>query len=311
MTLRARWLVVLAVIVLSGPATAHEACDDAKISGPARLTITERYSPFAETDLTSVGTITIVNLSDAACPLAVVFAADDGGKLRRAGEAIDYALETLGGATLLNPLGAGDPQTGAHLDLTLAGQEAASLSLRARVRARQMASPGRYTDSTAVVRLYYVPQTGFPELLREKSFPVSADIPAVCQLSPPQPATLDFTADIGADARPLGAWHNTQMPYAACNTGARVRLSANALQRGGEAPVGFDKFIDFEARAVFRSATATLLTQGAAARSAQSAHTHGDGSEDEVRVQVRLIPRRPLSAGRYQSVLTITLEPSP
>ncbi len=314
MTLRARWLVVVAAVVLSGPAIADEACDDAKISGPARLAITEHYSPFAASDLTSVGTITITNLSDAACPLAVVFAADDGGQLRRAGEAVNYALETLGGATLLNPLGAGDPQTGPHLDLTLAGQETASLNLRARVHARQMASPGQYTDSTAVVRLYHHPQSGFPELLRERSFPVSADIPAVCELSPPQPATLDFTPDIGPDARPLGAWHNTQMPYAACNTGARMRLSATALMHDGhdgEAREGFDNFIDLEARAAFRSATTMLLTQGVTPRSVQSARTHGDGGEDEVRVQVRLIPRRPLSAGRYQSVLSITLEPSP
>jgi hypothetical protein len=304
-------LCAFVAVLIPSTAIAEGACEDVAISGTPRLSIADAYSPFAATDLTALTTVTIQNAGDDACPLDVVFAAADNGQLRNAGETLSYTLETSDGAALLNRPGIADPEAGHHIDLPLPGGQAASLSVRARVPAQQMAPPGGYADDTAVIRLYHMPADGFPTLLTERPFPVSAEVAAVCRLSPPQPPTLDFTSDIGPDARPQGRPRSAQMPEAACNTGARLKLSGAALARDGEVPAGFDDVIDFKARARFRSVAATLVTRGGEEVAAQSARAGTNGTAEPVKLDVQLRPGRPLAAGRYQSVLTIALEPSP
>jgi hypothetical protein len=304
-------LCVLIAVLIPSMAIAEGACEDVAISGTPRLSIADTYSPFAAADLTALTTVTIQNAGDDACPLAAVFAAADNGQLRNAGETLSYTLETPDGAALLNGPGIADPEAGHHIDLTLSGGQAASLSVRARVPAQQMAPPGGYADNTAVIRLYRMPADGFPALLTERPFPVSTEVAAVCRLSPPQPATLDFTSDIGPDARPQGRPRSALMPEAACNTGARLKLSGRALARDGEVPAGFDDVIDFVARARLRSVAATLVTRGTEEVAAQSARAGTNGTAEPVKLDVQLRPGRPLAAGRYQTVLTIALEPSP
>lgn len=291
---------------------AGQACEDVTISGTPRLTILDGYSPFATEDLTEVTTITIANTGDETCPLAAVFTANDGGRLRNAGETLGYGLETLDGAALLNPPSLADPRAGQHFPVTLAGGQAASLSVRARVPPQQMAPPGTYEDGTALLRLYHMPSQGFPSLLSETPFPVAAEVAAVCRLAPPQPATLDFTEDIGTDVRPKGEWRGVQFPETACNTSARLKLEGRALTaEDGTAPAGFDASIDIEAFAKFQSVTATLLTDGADEPvTAQSLQTAQDGTAAPLDLHVRLRPGKPLAPGAYQSVLTITLEPA-
>ncbi|RIA56339.1 hypothetical protein [Dichotomicrobium thermohalophilum] len=305
-------LAMAATALLPAAGAAQDACDGVAISGAPRISVSDPYNPFAPTDLTEVTTVTIANTGDAPCPLAVVFTATDGGRLRNAGKTLAYALETLDGTTLLNPPSLADPEAGQHLDLTLASTQAASLSIRARLPAQQTAPPGSYVDSTATIRLYYMPAQGFPDLLSETPLPVAAEVAAVCRLTPPQQATLDFTEDIGADVRPQGEQRGTRLPEAACNTGARLKLEGKALTReGGTAPPGFDDFIDMEAHATFQSVTAMLLTEGADQPVlAESPQTTPDGTVSPVELQVRLRAGQPLAAGSYQSVLTIAVEPS-
>jgi hypothetical protein len=309
-----RVLVIAVIWAALLPATdaAGHACEDVTISGTPRLTILDAYSPFSPADLTGVTTVTIANTGDETCPLAAVFTAENGGRLRNAGETLGYGLETLDGAALLNPPSLTDPEAGQHFPVTLAGGQAASMSVRARVPPQQISPPGTYEDRTALLRLYHMPSHGFPSLLSETPFPVAAEVAAVCRIAPPQPATLDFTEDIGTDASPKGEWRGVQFPETACNTSARLQLEGRALAReGGTAPTGFDAFIDIEAFASFQSVTATLLTDGADEPiTAQSLPTAQDGTAAPLDLQVRLRRGKPLAAGTYQSVLTITLEPS-
>ncbi len=304
-------LCALIAVVVHSAAIAEGACEHVTISGTPRLSIADAYSPFAAADLTALTTVAIQNAGDDACRLAAVFAAANTGRMRNAGETLSYTLETSDGAALLNGPGVADPEAGRHIDLTLPGGQTASLSVRARAPAQQMVPPGGYADNTAVIRLYHMRGDGFPALLTERPFPVSAEVAGVCRLSAPQPATLDFTSDIGPDARPKGEPRRVLMPEAACNTAARLKLSGRALTRDGDNPAAFDNLIDFDARATFRSITATLVTRGAEEVAAKSEQTGIEETAEPVQLEVQLRAGRPLAAGRYRSALTITLEPSP
>jgi hypothetical protein len=300
-----------ALLIGAGSALAEETCEDITVSGAAQMTIPDAYSPFAPADLTGTTVVTLANTADAPCPLAVAVTAQSGGLLRGRGETLEYALETPEGQPLINPPSLVDPTAGHHVALTLPGGQAASLTIRARIPAGQTAPPGVYTDNAAALRVYHDAPQGFAELLSRTRFPVTGRVAAVCRLAAPQPATLDFSGDIGPDARPHSGWHSVRLPEAACNTGARLKLRGRALARDGEAAAGFDDFIDLEARAQFRSVMATLLTAGADhSEEAASGRSPDDGAMDPVDVMIRLRPGRPLAAGAYQSTLTIALEPA-
>ena len=113
-------------------AAALASCDDLAVSGPTSLSLSDPYTPFAQTDLSQSYTITILNETDAPCDALILFATTDGRTLRSGGEQITYLLETLGGAALLNPPSVMDPASANALPLSLGALEAASFSARAR-----------------------------------------------------------------------------------------------------------------------------------------------------------------------------------
>ena len=148
----------------------------------------------------------------------------------------------------------------------------------------------------------------------ERGFSLSAPVAAVCALAAPQPGTLDFSDDIGPDARPEGIARIVHMPEAACNTAARLRLAAPALTHEDAGSLsGIDTFIDFEAQATFRTIGANLATNGpdTPATALSGGAMPQDGASGDINLHVRLRPARPFAAGAYSSILTIALEPSP
>ena len=305
-------IAAAALMLTSFGAGAQQTCDEVRVSGAPRFHVTDTYNTFAPTDLTELTSMTIVNAGDEPCPLAIALTAPNDGELRSSGETLSYTLETPSGAPLLNPPNLADPQAGHHLSLMLGAGQSGSVNLRARIPAGQSSAPGTYTDNAIRVQLYHTPDGGFASRLSETSFPVSVDVARVCQLAPPQPSELDFTSDIGSDARPKGGWRQIRLPGAACNTGSRMKLRASALSREthGTAP-GLDGVIDLEAIARLRSVTVMLLTNGAQQPvEAISPQIEHDGIQKPVDVQIRLRAGQPLAPGSYESVLTITLEPA-
>lgn len=304
--------VMAAALSLAGGVAADEGCEDVRVIGGPSLNIAEPYDPFAPTDLTEINTVSIANMGEETCALAVAFVAPNGGQLRNASDSLGYSLETLDGAALLNPPSLADPDTGNHIDLALAGGQTAGISVRVRVTAQQMAAPGAYEDRAAGLRLFRTSGHGLPVELGQTPVPVGIEVAAVCRLTPPQPGTLDLSDDIGADARPAGGWYAVQLPEAACNTGARLEMSAGALARPeSEGAAGLDDFIDFEALADFRGTRTVLLTNGAdPPTEAYSTLVAQDGAPSPIRLHLRLRPSGPLAPGDYRSELIIALEPS-
>jgi len=315
---RAAILLAALIAVLPGPPLrAGEPCNDGAgidVLGAPALAFHDSYSPFDPLDLTETISIIVANRSPAACDLSIIFTTDDGsGRLGNGGKTLIYNLETASGAPLLRPASTMDPQAGAHIPLTLAQGQSAAITLRGRVPALQVAAAGTYADASARIRVYRSPENGdFGALLTQSSFPVSAQAAAVCTMSAPEPASVDFSDDIGADARPAGALRTVQLPEAACNTAARLKLSGAPLAHEADAALrGFDSFINFEAQANFGSVSTTLATaQAGQTDEAASAPTPGAASAP-VELTLRLLAGRALAAGEYSGVLTITLEPWP
>jgi len=283
------------------------------ISGSPGITVHDSYSPFLKTDLVESTIVTISNQSETRCDLVVVFTGGDGYGIMHAGaESVRYVLETPNGAPLLNPPSLIDPLSGEHIELTLGPGEVGHLTVRARIGAEQMAAPGNYTDQTPAVRVYHSAPNGSFALLAETSFPISVRVAAVCVMEPPQPATIDFSDDIGADGRPRGIARMIRLPGAACNTTSRLKLSGSPLTHNtGANLAGFDSFINMEAQATFGSVDAWLVTtQAKDKQEATSAPTPGAVSTP-VDVTIRLMAGRTLASGDYSGALSITLEPSP
>ena len=291
---------------------AEQPCGDLTVSGLPHLEINDDYNPFAPTDLTQTTIITIRNGSDTACRLALVLTTQTDGALSSNGNTISYQLETIGGAPLLNPQGLIDPAAGHYIDVAVGPGEAASVSLRARLPAGQVAPPGRYSDSSVMLRLYASPGNGVAQLREETAFPVFANVAPVCQMAMPQQDVLSFSSDIGAQGRPRGEWRSLSVPGATCNTGARLSLRASALsRRNAQTLPGLDNFIDLEARAIFSGVTTALTTQGPDQPNEAEASIHEhSAAAGAIDLTVRLVPGRTLVPGHYQSVLTLRLEPS-
>lgn len=306
------WLALITLAL--APAHALASCEDLAVSGPTSLSLSDPYNPFAQSDLSQTYTITILNEAEAPCDALIVLTTSDGGKLRGGTDRITYLLETLGGAPLLNPPSVMDPASANALPLSLGALEAASFSVRARVPAEQMAQPGQYANPTLALRVYARGDAPPAAPKLEQAFSLAARVAAVCTLGAPQPNTLDFSDDIGPDARPEGTARIVHMPEAACNTAARLRLAAPAMAHEVAGSLsGFDTFIDFEADATFGAIAASLTTNGpdAATTVLSGGMTAQDGTSGDISLRVRLRPARPLAAGTYRSVLTIALEPSP
>ena len=315
-----RWLVLGAILCLGNPAApawANEPCQAGAgvvITGAPALAFHEAYNPFAATGIAETISITVANYSPATCDLSLIVTAENGeGTLHHGGGSLTYAVETSDGTPLLRPNSTTNPQAGAHIPFSLAPGQSAAITLHGRVLAQQTATPGSYADNAARLRVYRRPENGdFGALLAEKGFPVSADVAGVCIMSAPEPASIDFSDDIGSDGRPAGAARTIQLPEAACNTGARVKLSgAPLVHQAGAELTGFDSFIGFEAEANFGSVSALLATTQAGQTNDAASPATPAAASGPVDVTIRLLAGRPLAAGSYSSVVTIMLEPSP
>ncbi len=315
-----RWLVLGAILCLGYPAApgwASEPCQAGAgvvITGAPALAFHEAYNPFDPTGIAETISVTVANHSPATCDLSLIVTAENGeGTLHHGDGSLTYAIETLDGTPLLRPNSTTNPQAGAHIPFTLAPGLSAAITLHGRVPPQQTATPGQYADNAARVRVYRRPDNGdFGALLAEKGFPVSANVAGVCIMSAPEPAQLDFSDDIGSDGRPAGTARTLQLPEAACNTGALVKLrGAPLMHQAGAELAGFDSFIGFEAEASFGAVSALLATTQTGQTNEAASPATPAALAGPVDVTVRLLAGRPLAAGSYSSVMTIMLEPSP
>jgi len=310
-------LAPLLLTLASPAAQANNTCEDGagvRVVGTPALAFHDPYNPFASSDLSATIPLSLANHSPMTCELAIIFVSPDGnGELVDGGETLSYTLETTGGTPLLRHAGTAVPEAGAHMSLTLAPGDTGTISVRARVPARQLKSPGTYLDSTMQMRVYQLGQSGgFNTMLHQSAITVSLDVAAVCKIAPPTPATVDFSGDIGVDGRPRGNAQAAQLHEAACNTSGRMKLSGTPLRHeAGLNLTGFDDFLNFEAEAQFGAVVATLITSSADPPDESTSALTSGLTNAPIDINLRLQPGRPLVAGHYSGILSITLEPLP
>jgi hypothetical protein len=93
-----------------------------------------------------------------------------------------------------------------------------------------------------------------------------------------------------------------------------VRLSGNPMLPGQSGTPGavFDNFIHYRASANLSGANVTLDTSTATdVISAARNVALGAMADGTLRLDVALVPGKPLLSGTYSSVLTISIDPSP
>lgn len=292
-----------------------------RISGSTLLAVHDAYNPFAGSDLTETKSLTVSNLSENECLVALAFVrAPAAGELANGTQTISYALEAPGsGISLFTSIGPianpVDLSSGKVQTFRISPGQSVSISVRIRVAGGQIAGPGQYTDDLAEVRVYAVTETGSGTLLDARALTTTVAVNAICVLPTPDRSVIDFTPDIGARGIPTEVWRSVAFPGARCNAPARLSLTGDAMRHESQpgSPPGLDAFINYWAEASFGAALTTLVTDAdEGEESATSGSQASDGSlTDDLILRVRLIAGQPLVAGNYSAMLTVSVDPTP
>lgn len=320
-------VIMLAVLGMPAMAISHAhatGCDSGqgvRISGSTVLMLHDPYNPFSAFDLTETKTLTVSNLSQSACLIALAFVrTPPAGELHSGTQSLSYALEDLkSGQVLFTSIGTipspAELSSPGVLRFQLSPGQSISFGVRVRLPRGQMAGPGTYTDDSAEIRVYLISSTGTGTLLDARALTTSAQVAAICVLPPPTQSTLDFTSSIGSDARPREDWKTTTFSGAECNAPARLSLLGDAL-RPAQQPTstpGLDTFINFQAEAHIETIAAILITDKDEGEETgvSAVQTSSPFLSADLDLRVKLIAGRPVAAGSYSSVLTVRIEPAP
>lgn len=318
------WLVLVALIMLSAPASAfctQNGGNATVISGGTSATVTPAYNPSAVADQIYTFTVTIDNPrtnANATCDLALSFTRSSLPATMTNGSAtLQYSIESTGGATIVQTAGFvafASPQPANRIDLTIAPGGTANVSVRVRIPAGQTsATAGNYTDSTVTIGIYELIFGTPVRVLDEQVFTVNASIASGCTLPAPDVSTLNFTSAISAGVPNPGFVLRSTFNGVSCSAPSRIRLTGSPMVTtpATSAVAGFDNEINYLAIAQFGAASTALNTT--AATQATSAGTNvvsGAVSGATVTVDVNLLAGQPIIAGTYSSVLRVTIDPS-
>ena len=229
----------------------------------------------------------------------------DGGSATRG-----YTIQSApaGGDALLF---AAWPPVGRTLDFTVqAGWGTRSVTLPVYVAAASgWSQSGPYAD-TVLVKVIDRAAGGW-RIVRYRPFTVAAAVGQACDLPAPSISSLDFSSAIKN-----GLANTTSLTVTfsgvACSAPARIRLHGEPLINPMIPPAAnFDNFIDWRADATFGAARALLDTRQtnevtSAARNVVSGATQAG----VITVEVQLVAGRPVVAGHYSNVLTVSIDPA-
>lgn len=203
------------------------------------------------------------------------------------------------------------PVTTAHIDIGagLIG----STSVQVAISPNQIVADGGYSDASLLAEVFDKLGSDYT-LLRSASLPLSGSVARACQFGSPGAPTLDFTAGIANGLPRAGYTQSLILSNINCTAPSTVRLSGSPmlLAQGGTSGPVFDNFIHYRASAVLSGASVVLDTSVAGdAISASRNIAVGSTTNGSLRLDVALVPGRPLMAGSYSSILTVSIDPNP
>lgn len=290
-----------------------------QITAGTAVAVTPAYDPYATGDRLHAFSVTVNNPSRTqTCSFALSFTrAALPARMSSGAFTLQYSVESLGGATLLQTTGfvfGSSPAAANRLAGFVGTRSSVTLSVRIRIPAGQTnVAAGTYTDNSVTIGVYEISGTSPIASVDTKAFSVSTNISPACQLPAPDFTTLDFTSAITAGAVNAAVIRRATFLGAACTQPSKIRLSGIALQPlvPAGAVAGFDSFIDYRAVGVFGAASATLTTKtGSAATSTGYNIASGPVTGATITIDVNLVAGNPILAGSYSTVLTVSIDPA-
>jgi hypothetical protein len=221
-----------------------------------------------------------------------------------------YDVQAAGGATSLLYQG-GTPVNTVHVEVP-SGTSAGTASVQIALAPGQIVAEGAYADAGLTLQVFDR-TAGVHTLLKSAGVAVSGSVAKVCQFTAPQSPSLNFSAAISAAMPNPDVVQRVTFTGVSCTAPTVVQLSGGPLQSpDATSPVaGFDNFINYRATAVFNAAVAVLDTRvQSVSTSGTRSSASGALADGSLSVDVNLTRANPLLAGRYQAVLTVTIDPS-
>ena len=223
---------------------------------------------------------------------------------------LSYDLQSAaGGGSILYQ--GGNPAGTVHVDIPGSGTPGTATLLIA-LQAGQIVADGAYADTGLTLQAFdkngaiYTP-------LKSTGMSVTGSVAKVCQFTLPQNPQLNFSSAIVNGLPNSNVSQTVTFTGVSCTAPTVVQLNGARLQSldSPSSTGGFDNFIDYIANAVFNSASAVLDTSAQTQTTSLGRSTAGGATVDgTLSVNVRLRSGRPLLAGRYQTTLTVTIDPS-
>jgi hypothetical protein len=265
------------------------------------------YSPFTPF---SPKLVTVTVSATRACAVEVAFlAASVPAKLSGAGS-LNYDVQQSSATTSLLYTGT-FPVATAHIDIGagLVG----SASVQVSIAAGQVVGDGAYSDASLLTQVFDKTGAIFT-LLKSANLPLTGSVARACQIANATTPTLNFTPAIANGLPRAGYQQSIAFTNVNCTAPSTVRLSGNPMLPGQSGTPGavFDNFIHYRASASLSGANVTLDTSTATdVISAARNVAVGAMADGTLRLDVALVPGKPLLSGTYSSVLTISIDPNP
>jgi len=299
-------LLLAVLMALSSPAAA--ACAPADITS---ITTTSAalapYNPFTSF---SPRIVTVSVVAAKACAIELAFLSPTAPAQMSGAGTLAYDVQaTIGGASLL--FQGGSPINTAHIDVP-GGATAGTANVQIVVPAAQIVANGLYADAGLTLQAF--DKTGvIYSLLKSTSLSVTGSVAKVCQFTLPQSPTLNFSSAISNGMANSAVVQSVTFNGVSCTAPTVVQLGGGPMQSpdAPSAAAGLDNFINYRATATFSSATTTLDTSAQTLSTSAGQSTAGGATTDGVlTVNVNLLTGRLLQAGRYQTTLTVTIDPT-
>ena len=316
------WLIaaVAGLLAMASPAIAHDDDDECRIKEVTSVSPlsanTDTYTPPNSPAVKAVTiTVSFKTKGDGACRGSIAFnrpslpaamAPVGGGSSK-----LPYTIQSGAGKQLL--FTGVDPGSN-RLDFTVHGH-AHSVTFTVNVLVQPGPGPitaGSYADHSVTLQVFSR-RDWHLKLVAARSFTVTGAVAPVCQLPPPDLASLNFNSAISNGLPNPAVVFTATFTNVSCTAPARIRLSGQKLQPiSAIVPVAnFDNFIHWQASASFGAAAVQLNTKTASeATSAVQNVATGPTSGAVIRVDVNLLQGQRVIAGTYTGILTVTIDPS-
>lgn len=306
-----RWLagVVAMVCALAagGPAWAAN-CNASDITTfSATSANAGNYNPFLS-QVTK--TVTVSVTATKACDLAISFQRATSPAMGP----LSYTIGAVGGGgNYVYSSGLPTALNWVAISFTSATGGSTTRDIQITLGGGSIVADGTYSDTTISMELFDL--QGATKRIKTGAFVPQATVIKVCKLDPPSLTSLNFNSAITNGRASPGVTKATSFTNVQCTAPTIVRLSGAALQPvpAIAARPNFDNFIGWRAIGTFGGATSTLNATTSTVTTADSATKNaasGATTSGTIGVTVNLLDSgKPILAGTYSGVLTVTIDP--